>query len=180
MFAVLLDAHLGGRLPERAIWGFPHRTWKAVGTWCGQVGSSVAVQAFPDVVIFCPRPRLFSTRYVESDGNLMWTSGCEHCSAGVSKRGENLSRSRGRAPCRAEPTLGSGWHQPSMGSALHQVRRFSTPGVESDGSLLWTSAGERHAASVSQRGDFLSIARNANAPHKAGRPGSIRCRWIRR
>ena len=80
----------------------------------------------------------------------------------------------------AEPALCSRPSQPCIGSALHQVRRFSTPNVESDGSLLWTSTGERHTASVSQRGVFLSITGNANAPHRAGRPGSIRCRWIRR
>src|SRR2546427_94375 len=97
-----------------------------MGTWCGQVGGSIPPQAFPGAAIFCPRPRLFSTRYVESDGNLMWTSGCEHCSAGVSKRGEILSRSRGQAPCRAEPTLGSSWHQPSMGSALQRYGVFHT------------------------------------------------------
>src|SRR5436305_518534 len=52
--------------------------------------------------------------------------------------------------------LGSRPSQPSMGSALHPVRRFSTSGVESDGSLLWTSDCEHHTAGVSKRGEDLS------------------------
>ena len=67
---------------------FPHGTWRAMGTWCGQVGASVAAQAFRDVVKIYP-PRAvptkvgtylagtpwFSTPRVESGGGLVWTSG---------------------------------------------------------------------------------------------------------
>lgn len=48
------------RITER---GSPHGTWKAVGVCCGQAGASVAPQAFPRMVNYCPaqkacRPRV--------------------------------------------------------------------------------------------------------------------------
>ena len=178
----LVDTHRGGhglaaRPPgwatTRARQGFPHDAWKAMGTWCGQVGASIAAQAFTDVVIFCPGPDLFSTRCVESDGNLVWTSGCERCSAGVPERGENLSTPRldgsGSEPIPAE------WDPTPW---------FSTPRVESGGGLVWTSECESCGASFSTRGYFFTSAptgaRNANAPRGAGRSGSIRSGRIRR
>ena len=136
----------GGNFLSRQNPGFPHAPWKAMGTRCGQVGGSVATQAFRSMAKIYP-----------------------HCAGN---------------PCRAEPTLGSCWHQPSMGSALQRYAGFSTPRVESGGGLVWTSACEPCAAGASGHDQFLSTratdAGNANAPHRAGRPGSIRCRWIRR
>ena len=53
----------------------------------------------------------------------MWTSSCEHCTAGVSKRGENLStphQASEPSPCSADEP------EPSAGSAHRGARVFHT------------------------------------------------------
>ena len=176
---VLVDAHLDGhgRAARPPRWattrarrqGFPHHAWKAMGTWCGQVGASIAVQAFAGVAVFCPRPGLFSTRHVESDGNLVWTSGCERCGAGVPGRGENLSTTR---------CANQGWHLPGGHPLVFHTARGK-----------WWGFGVDKCVRVLRRKRFKTWcffrqqptgARNANAPHRAGRSGSIRCGRIRR
>lgn len=77
-----------------------------MGTWCGQVGASVAAQAFQGVVKIWPCRAVptkvgthqagypwFSTPRVESDGGLVWTSGCEPRTASASMHDDFLSRS---------------------------------------------------------------------------------------
>lgn len=114
----------------------------------------------------------------------MWTSGCECCHAGVWKRGEYLSTLRGqalqnRAHARLRPASADAWAPLYSGTPGFPHRAWKVVGV-------WCGqVSARLAAQAFQSMVIFSPAtgggaRNANAPHKAGRPGSIRCRWIRR
>lgn len=132
--------------PECAPRGSPHPTWRGVGVWCGQVGASQPPQRFRAVVIFCPR----ACGVFHIARGKRWGFAVDNPARAIHCKGFQRWSEIVHVAC------GVGVRVAGQRPAL-PARGFSTWDVESGGCLLWTSGSEADAASLSGRGQLMTI-----------------------